>query len=186
MQITIIVVVLNAYDLEGASSVLLDSFDIEYNLIVLISSHLIETLRCPFSSNENKMLQIAAFVLILWWLPGYTKTCHRVAALLVPNNSGWAHQYLSGVGNIIEAHIIETSWVHQYFPAGASVICTQSIEATWYGRVLNGEVQSIVYRQIHFMLISYINYCACINYFNYCHLLVSIGYSWCTLCSLQH
>ena len=47
--------IFTGYDLEGASFVLPDSFDRVYLIsLVVISSHLIETLHYPFLSNENE------------------------------------------------------------------------------------------------------------------------------------
>ena len=96
---------------------------------------------------------------MLWFLcqqPGYTNTCYRVAALLVANNSGWAHQYLSGTGSIIEAanssrlgaSILATGWQHYWYPIivdGHTSTCQelaallrQQIAAGWVHQYLPG------------------------------------------------
>ena len=53
----------------GTSSVPQDSFDFDRADLVLISTHLIETLHVYSHVIRMKML---AFVLILWWQPGST------------------------------------------------------------------------------------------------------------------
>ena len=99
--------------------------------LVLISSHLIEILHCPFSSNENEDTAASRFCFnFLWQQPGCTNTCHKVAALVVLNNSSQAHQYLPGAGSIIGVCIIAAGWVRQYLPEAGSIIGTQSIEIT--------------------------------------------------------
>ena len=105
-----------AYDLEEASSVHLDSFDrVQFDRasLVVISSHLIKTLHCPFSSNENQDAAASSFYFDF------------VTAAL-------AHQYLPGDGSIIGTCIIAPGWVNQFLPVVAVLLVHKALKRLMY------------------------------------------------------
>ena len=85
MQIAIIVPASIAYNQEEASSVPPDSLEyFDRADLLLISSHLIETLHCPFLSNENEDTAASSF-------------CFNFKFVA----AAWVHQYLPQGGSII-------------------------------------------------------------------------------------